>query len=168
MSHLHFFEISHDWENTWIYFISCLISCFHGQWLDYNLNQVANMIRFYVDSYKKPIPAILEIPSKDHPYDPAQDSILSRVKGMFSSESVASGRHWWTRTPLHHQIDPLKLYFSLISIVCDSVWSINCSYFFLTVVLPWWIMGWSIWFIDMFLVGVANNFIISDDTIILS
>ncbi|KMZ66397.1 V-type proton ATPase subunit F [Zostera marina] len=54
---------------------------------------VANMIRFYVDSYKKPIPAILEIPSKDHPYDPAQDSILSRVKGMFSSESVASGRH---------------------------------------------------------------------------
>lgn len=61
--------------------------------VDYNLNQVANMIRFLVDSYKKPIPAILEIPSKDHPYDPAQDSILSRVKGMFSTESVASGRH---------------------------------------------------------------------------
>ncbi|KAG5514525.1 hypothetical protein RHGRI_035809 [Rhododendron griersonianum] len=32
---------------------------------------VANMIRFIVDSYNKPVPAILEIPSKDHPYDPS-------------------------------------------------------------------------------------------------
>lgn len=54
--------------------------------------QVANMIRFLVDSYNKPIPAILEIPSKDHPYDPAHDSVLSRVKNLFSAESVASGR----------------------------------------------------------------------------
>ncbi|OIT06275.1 v-type proton atpase subunit f [Nicotiana attenuata] len=53
---------------------------------------IANMIRFLVDSYNKPIPAILEIPSKDHPYDPAHDSVLSRVKYLFSSESVASGR----------------------------------------------------------------------------
>ncbi|KAJ4719659.1 V-type proton ATPase subunit F [Melia azedarach] len=53
---------------------------------------VANMIRFLVDSYNKPIPAILEIPSKDHPYDPANDSVLSRVKHLFSSESVASER----------------------------------------------------------------------------
>ncbi|XP_059660428.1 V-type proton ATPase subunit F-like [Cornus florida] len=54
---------------------------------------VANMIRFLVDSYNKPVPAILEIPSKDHPYDPNHDSILSRVKNLFSTESVASGRH---------------------------------------------------------------------------
>ncbi|CAK9157313.1 unnamed protein product [Ilex paraguariensis] len=53
---------------------------------------VANMIRFLVDSYNMPIPAILEIPSKDQPYDPAHDSVLSRVKYLFSSESVASGR----------------------------------------------------------------------------
>lgn len=53
---------------------------------------VANMIRFLVDSYNKPVPAILEIPSKDHPYDPTQDSVLSRVKYLFSAESVASGR----------------------------------------------------------------------------
>ncbi|KAK0608352.1 hypothetical protein LWI29_029392 [Acer saccharum] len=53
---------------------------------------VANMIRFVVDSYNKPIPAILEIPSKDHPYDPTHDSVLSRVKHLFSSESVASER----------------------------------------------------------------------------
>ncbi|XP_055806967.1 V-type proton ATPase subunit F-like [Solanum dulcamara] len=38
---------------------------------------VANVIRFLVDSYSKPIPAIREIPSKDHPYDPAHDSVLS-------------------------------------------------------------------------------------------
>ncbi|KAK4408107.1 V-type proton ATPase subunit F [Sesamum angolense] len=56
------------------------------------LLQVANMIRFLVDSYNKPIPAILEIPSKDHPYDPADNSVLSRVKYLFSTESVASGR----------------------------------------------------------------------------
>ncbi|KAI3691645.1 hypothetical protein L6452_31445 [Arctium lappa] len=53
---------------------------------------VANMIRFVVDSYNKPVPAILEIPSKDHPYDPTHDSVLSRVKYLFSSESVASDR----------------------------------------------------------------------------
>ncbi|KAJ7568372.1 hypothetical protein O6H91_01G029600 [Diphasiastrum complanatum] len=47
---------------------------------------IANMVRFLIDSYKKPVPAILEIPSKDHPYDPAHDSILSRVKHMFSSD----------------------------------------------------------------------------------
>ncbi|KAE8723703.1 V-type proton ATPase subunit F [Hibiscus syriacus] len=57
------------------------------------INQyVANMVRFLVDSHNKPIPAILEIPSKNHPYDPAHDSILSRVKHLFSTESVAS-RH---------------------------------------------------------------------------
>ncbi|KAF5930454.1 hypothetical protein HYC85_031327 [Camellia sinensis] len=49
---------------------------------------VANMIRFLVDSYNNPIPAILEIPSKDHPYDPTHDSVLSRVKYLFSAESV--------------------------------------------------------------------------------
>ncbi|KAH7543243.1 hypothetical protein FEM48_Zijuj02G0163900 [Ziziphus jujuba var. spinosa] len=53
---------------------------------------VANMIRFLVDSYNKPVPAILEIPSKDHPYDPSHDSVLSRVKYLFSAESVASER----------------------------------------------------------------------------
>ncbi|KZV22522.1 V-type proton ATPase subunit F-like [Dorcoceras hygrometricum] len=54
---------------------------------------VANMIRFLVDSYNNPIPAILEIPSKDHPYDPAHDSVLSRVKYLFNAESVASSRY---------------------------------------------------------------------------
>jgi vacuolar-type H+-ATPase subunit F/Vma7 len=31
---------------------------------------------------KKAIPAVLEIPSKDSPYDPNQDSLLLRVKHL--------------------------------------------------------------------------------------
>ena len=52
------------------------------------------MIRVVVDSYNKPVPAILEIPSKEHPYDPAQDSILARVKHMFSSDPAGSTARW--------------------------------------------------------------------------
>eukprot|EP00887_Chlorella_sp_A99_P004284 scaffold15.g4284.t1 len=51
------------------------------------INQyVAGTIRHLLDSYTKPVPAILEIPSKDHPYDPSQDSILSRVKFLFGAD----------------------------------------------------------------------------------
>ena len=47
------------------------------------------MIRHVIDRYDKPIPAILEIPSKDHPYDPNKDSILRRAKvGVFESCSA--------------------------------------------------------------------------------
>ena len=34
----------------------------------------------------QPIPALLEIPSKEHPYDASKDSILSRVAGMLGGE----------------------------------------------------------------------------------
>lgn len=47
---------------------------------------IANVIRYLLDAYTKPVPAILEIPSKDHPYDPSQDSILSRVKFLFGAD----------------------------------------------------------------------------------
>ncbi|KAI7842571.1 hypothetical protein COHA_003807 [Chlorella ohadii] len=48
------------------------------------INQViAGMIRHLLDAYNKPVPAILEIPSKDAPYDPSQDSVLQRVRFMF-------------------------------------------------------------------------------------
>ncbi|PIK46051.1 putative V-type proton ATPase subunit F [Apostichopus japonicus] len=46
----------------------------------------AELIRHAIDNHSKPIPAILEIPSKDCPYDPNKDSILRRAKGMFSAE----------------------------------------------------------------------------------
>lgn len=42
--------------------------------------QVANQIRHIIAAHNKPIPAVLEIPSKDAPYDPTQDSLLTRVK----------------------------------------------------------------------------------------
>ena len=45
--------------------------------------QLAGMIRHLLDNYTKPVPTVLEIPSKDRPYDPSQDSILTRVKFMF-------------------------------------------------------------------------------------
>lgn len=48
------------------------------------INQhVADMIRNRVDSYSAAFPAVLEIPSKDHPYDPEKDSVLRRVRKLF-------------------------------------------------------------------------------------
>ncbi len=38
------------------------------------------MIRGTVDSHNNSIPAILEIPSKEHPYDSSKDSILRRAR----------------------------------------------------------------------------------------
>ncbi|KAG8198140.1 hypothetical protein JTE90_006893 [Oedothorax gibbosus] len=51
------------------------------------INQnIAEMIRYVIDAHTKPVPAVLEIPSKDHPYDPNKDSILRRAKGIFQAE----------------------------------------------------------------------------------
>ncbi|KAK2166936.1 hypothetical protein LSH36_33g03011 [Paralvinella palmiformis] len=51
------------------------------------INQnAAEMIRHEIDAHTQTIPAILEIPSKECPYDPAKDSILRRARGMFSAE----------------------------------------------------------------------------------
>lgn len=48
------------------------------------INQhLADKIRFEIDSFTKPFPAVLEIPSKDHPYDPEKDSVLRRVRRLF-------------------------------------------------------------------------------------
>eukprot|EP00795_Rhopilema_esculentum_P014578 gene14578-5650_t len=48
--------------------------------------KIAEEIRHVLDAHDKAIPAILEIPSKDYPYDSSKDSILKRAKGMFSAE----------------------------------------------------------------------------------
>jgi len=51
------------------------------------INQnIAEQIRHLIDAHTQPIPAILEIPSKDQPYDPNKDSILRRAKGLYSAE----------------------------------------------------------------------------------
>jgi len=53
------------------------------------INQnIAEMIRYVIDAHVKPVPAVLEIPSKDHPYDPNKDSILRRAKGIFQAEEL--------------------------------------------------------------------------------
>jgi V-type H+-transporting ATPase subunit F len=44
------------------------------------INQhVANTIRHVLKAYTATIPTVLEIPSKEHPYDPEQDYIMQRV-----------------------------------------------------------------------------------------
>lgn len=44
------------------------------------INQhVANDIRHVLKDYHHTIPTVLEIPSKEHPYDPEQDYIMQRV-----------------------------------------------------------------------------------------
>jgi len=48
------------------------------------INQhIAEKIRLTVDRYQQPFPTLLEIPSKDHPYDPEKDSVLKRVQKLF-------------------------------------------------------------------------------------
>ncbi|XP_074652530.1 V-type proton ATPase subunit F-like [Tubulanus polymorphus] len=47
---------------------------------------IAEMIRHILDNYMEATPAVLEIPSKDYPYDASKDSILRRAKGIFSAE----------------------------------------------------------------------------------
>lgn len=47
------------------------------------INQhVADMIRKVVDEHTSPIPAVLEIPSRNNPYDPEKDSIMKRAKRL--------------------------------------------------------------------------------------
>ncbi|KAF8350201.1 ATPase, V1 complex, subunit F [Amanita rubescens] len=47
------------------------------------INQhIAEKIRPTVDKYHQAFPAVLEIPSKDHPYDPSKDSVLKRVQKL--------------------------------------------------------------------------------------
>lgn len=48
------------------------------------INQhVAEKIRSQVDGFTAAFPAVLEIPSKEHPYDPEKDSVLKRVRKLF-------------------------------------------------------------------------------------
>ncbi|XP_035903858.1 V-type proton ATPase subunit F [Anopheles maculipalpis] len=52
----------------------------------------AELIRHVIDAHTAPTPAVLEIPSKDHPYDASKDSILRRAKGMFNPEDMIANR----------------------------------------------------------------------------
>ncbi|KAL1922490.1 uncharacterized protein VTP21DRAFT_10029 [Calcarisporiella thermophila] len=48
------------------------------------INQhIADDIRQLIDDHDQAFPTVLEIPSKDHPYDPEKDSVLKRVRRLF-------------------------------------------------------------------------------------
>ncbi|KXL44682.1 hypothetical protein M433DRAFT_139769 [Acidomyces richmondensis BFW] len=51
------------------------------------INQhIADRIRNRVDAYGEAFPSVLEIPSKDHPYDPDKDSVMKRVRKLFGND----------------------------------------------------------------------------------
>ncbi|CAG8509174.1 5263_t:CDS:2 [Paraglomus brasilianum] len=48
------------------------------------INQhIADLIRPLVDDHDQAFPTVLEIPSKDHPYDSEKDSVLKRIQRLF-------------------------------------------------------------------------------------
>ena len=53
------------------------------------INQhVANDIRHVLKDYNATIPTVLEIPSKEHPYDPEQDYIMVSGQPRFSKREI--------------------------------------------------------------------------------
>lgn len=126
--------------------------------VDIVFTQVANMIRFLVDSYNKPVPAILEIPSKDHPYDPTHDSVLSRVKYLFNTESVAGDRRWIELTFIQHQALCVTIHVFWIQIIATIKYHLLCigsgwkdRTWLIKLVSRWQVSGtyWSELFIDL-------------------
>jgi V-type H+-transporting ATPase subunit F len=50
------------------------------------INQhIANRIRHHVEAHKAAFPTVIEIPSKDHPYDPSKDSLMTRVEALMGA-----------------------------------------------------------------------------------
>uniref|UniRef100_A0A183C7D2 V-type proton ATPase subunit F n=1 Tax=Globodera pallida TaxID=36090 RepID=A0A183C7D2_GLOPA len=48
------------------------------------------LINQHVDQHVASIPAVLEIPSKEMPYDASKDSILNRARGLVNSDDLKS------------------------------------------------------------------------------
>jgi V-type H+-transporting ATPase subunit F len=73
--------------NTYVTFVHCdrlLLGSlsFFVTALMYRFAQIADDIRHLLDDYDKVIPTVLEIPSKNHPYDPTKDFMMTRIKKM--------------------------------------------------------------------------------------
>ncbi|NXC78539.1 VATF ATPase, partial [Anhinga anhinga] len=49
---------------------------------------LAELIRHAVEAHARALPAVLEIPSKEHPYDPAKDSVLRRARRVFAPDDL--------------------------------------------------------------------------------
>ena len=84
------FGTNHKCIIGFLYYLECLKNFIKRDDIDIILiNQnVAEMVRHVIDTHTAPVPAILEIPSKDHPYDPSKDSILRRAKGLFNPDDM--------------------------------------------------------------------------------
>ena len=53
------------------------------------INQtIADLIRHILNNYTKAIPTVIEIPSKDKPYDATRDMVIRRVAKMLGSEDL--------------------------------------------------------------------------------
>eukprot|EP01115_Flamella_aegyptia_P011553 TRINITY_DN54639_c0_g1_i1.p1 TRINITY_DN54639_c0_g1~~TRINITY_DN54639_c0_g1_i1.p1 ORF type:complete len:121 (+),score=30.05 TRINITY_DN54639_c0_g1_i1:56-418(+) len=51
------------------------------------INQnIADDIRHLLNEYNQLVPTVLEIPSKDTPYDPKKDTIFARVTGLLGAD----------------------------------------------------------------------------------
>jgi V-type H+-transporting ATPase subunit F len=51
------------------------------------INQhIANLIRHALAQYNQLVPTVLEIPSKEHPYDPSKDQVLKQVNMLLGGE----------------------------------------------------------------------------------
>eukprot|EP00475_Leptophrys_vorax_P031676 TRINITY_DN4807_c0_g2_i2.p1 TRINITY_DN4807_c0_g2~~TRINITY_DN4807_c0_g2_i2.p1 ORF type:complete len:128 (-),score=42.75 TRINITY_DN4807_c0_g2_i2:63-446(-) len=51
------------------------------------INQsIANEIRHLINRHSKAIPTIVEIPSKDNPYDPTKDKVMGRVRQLLGKD----------------------------------------------------------------------------------
>lgn len=76
------------------------------------INQhVANDIRHVLKDYNETIPTVLEIPSKEHPYDPEQDYIMVRLLPMRMTHPAASNN--------------VQIVFNSNESICS--WGLRCS-----------------------------------------
>ncbi|XP_055701805.1 V-type proton ATPase subunit F 1-like [Phlebotomus papatasi] len=49
---------------------------------------LAELIRHEIDTHTSLLPIVLEIPSKDNPYEPTKDPILCKAKELFGSDDL--------------------------------------------------------------------------------
>ncbi|KAL1780360.1 glycine receptor subunit alpha-1 isoform X2 [Sigmodon hispidus] len=77
------------------------------------INQyIAEMVRHALDAHQRSIPAVLEIPSKEHPYDAAKDSILLSAKGAHQKHfcTPITRRLYSTRIWKMYSFNTLRFY----------------------------------------------------------
>ena len=64
---------------------------------------IADKIRYLVDAHTAAIPSVLEIPDKENPYKPENDSVLSRV-----SHLLGGGGGWMRREVEDEEVEDVR------------------------------------------------------------